>query len=249
MNRFDPIKGDAMDVAITIDPERWREVLRPRAKEAGILVRRGLAMWMEIAALTVEGKGAIFWRGLLADLKDQCEKDADPDLECPYGVQYLYEMAVAYSKMATAKRTFDDFPGVPTAVFILGRELPDLFEQLDKNPNMTVSRIKALVKFRNDPENIAVEPEDVERRLIAIEEEQSRKRKQPRTSRGYRKIDSPEELAEALGELSSTLDGLGDAIVRLRTRGTEFNVEDIAVARSDVQRFDSVLAEVEPAHT
>lgn len=234
-----------MDVAIAIDHDRWIDILRPRAKEAGGFIRRGLTMWMEVAGLTVEGRGVVHWRGLLADLKDQCEKDPDPDLECPYGVQYLYEMALAYHKMATAKRTFEEFADVPTSVFILGRELPDLFELLDNNPNMTVSRIKALIKFRNDPNNIDIDPQDEEQKLQAIEEEQARRRKKPKNKRGERKIDSPEELTVALGELESTMDGLSNAIVRLKTRGAEFDQEDIAVARSNVQRFDNTLAETE----
>lgn len=236
---------DVATAATTIDHDRWIETLRPRAKKAGAMARKGLAMWMEVAALAVEGKGVIFWRGLLADLKDQCEKDIDSDLECPYGVQYLYEMALAYQKMATAKRTFEEFPNVPTSVFILGRELPDLFKQLDSNPNMTVSRIKALIKFRNDPECIDIDSQDEERKLQSIEDEQSRSRKKVRNKKGQAKIDTPEDLVEALEELESTMDGLRNAVTRLRASGAEFDQGDIAVARSNVQLFDHALAEVE----
>src|SRR4051794_29464048 len=96
--------------------EQWNKQ-RAAIKKASKKTRAAIEEWAKIAASTVNGNPVDEWRWLLTDLRNRCQRDKDSDIECPYTVVYLVQLAETHTKV---EANWDR--GVSPSVLIEGRK-------------------------------------------------------------------------------------------------------------------------------
>ena len=121
-----------------LDAKKFKTLLLPKIKQAGKTATKAVIQWAEISAITVKGaKSHADWHWLLHDMQEMAWEARE---ECNYTVNYLVQLAETYHAV---QGDFDR--GVPISILVEGRNLPNLLDIIENEPDITVPRMKAHV--------------------------------------------------------------------------------------------------------
>lgn len=211
---------------------QWK-TLRPKCKKAAQHSHAAMEAWATVSAEAVSSASHINWRWMLADMRERC---FDANIECPYTVTYLVQLAETYDAV---KGDFDR--GVPASVLVEGRNLDNLLDIVEDG--MTVGRMKAIV-FK--------EANDDERSVEEIEAEQKRHRTEQRDRQKLRgRADEiarwPAEKADdLLPALKDELSAYIDALTDLTDEDIDFNAADARKTLRVATALTEMLKELTP---
>jgi hypothetical protein len=212
----------------------WAE-LRPQCIEAGTYSESAIKAWARIAAEAVHDEVHPDWRWLLADLRERC---FDENIECPYQVTYLINLAETYTRV---KGNFDR--GVPVSVLIEGRNLRNLLELVKREPGMTVGRMKAYVFQDATKDPRSIDEIEAQQKRQRLEGKEKRKRRQHAEKIDGWPLDKAEDLLRMLADEANAY---GNAIDRLQTEGASFDAGELTVALRAVKGLTSTLTDARP---
>lgn len=208
--------------------------LKPKCEAAAAYSASSIKEWAKIASETVNGNEHADWRWLLADLRERCFNN---DIECPYTVTYLIQLAETYQKV---EGNFDR--EVVPSVLVEGRNLDNLLDIIE--PGMTVGRMKAIVKKELDSqETRSVDEIEAEQTRHRLDGREKAKRKKHHEKIANWPLDKSDDLLSNLKEESAAYQS---AIVRIQAEGAEFSPGDIAVALAVAKGLVSTLEEIAP---
>ena len=216
--------------------KQWK-ALAPQCKKAAAHTAQAIKAWSKVASEAVNGNPHADWRWLLTDLRNRC---IDGEIDCPYTVTYLVQLAETYTAVEG-----DMNRDVPVSVLVEGRNLDNLLDIVeDEKEDLSVSRIKAYVY--KDANNDSRDIDEIESELKTKRDSEKEKKTRKRHAE---KIESwpLDKDANLLPTMKSEITAYRSAILRLHTEGRQFDATEIAMALDAVRQLESTLEAVRPA--
>ena len=219
-----------------LSEKQWK-ALAPKCRKAAKYTADSIKAWSAVSSEAVNGNPHADWRWLLIDLRNRC---IDSDIDCPYSVTYLIQLADTYTAVKG-----DLERDVPVSVLVEGRNLPNLLDIVeDEGEDLSVSRIKAYVyKDANDDEREVDEIESELRTKRDSEKERKTRRRHAEKIEGWA-IDKSDNL---LPTMKAEITSYRSAILRMTAEGREFDATEIALALDAVRQLAATLEAVRPS--
>jgi hypothetical protein len=214
--------------------KQWRS-LRAGAAKAAKLTAAAIKDWSALAAKAVNGSPHADWRWLLMDFRNRC---IDDNIDCPYSVTYLVQLAETYTAV---EGNLDR--GIAPSVLVEGRNLDNLLDIIEEEKeNLTVPRVRAYVTKEATGDERPVEDIEAEQKAERDQTKERKTRKRHAEKIEGWDLDKSDKLLPAM---KSEITAYRGALLRLQADGSAFDGTELTLALDAAKQLVSTLEEMQ----